>query len=123
VKYDPRMAMLNFLGTPFPIQFDAGKPRSDMGDGRIIINRESYRPETDEERIVLNVVRAGVDKYEDIVDLLTTQGDMEEDEILGTLKELKFRKRKRAVDFPCFFGLYNSKSAIAIKSSLRVSEE
>jgi hypothetical protein len=123
VKYDPRMAMLNFLGTPFPIQFDAGKPRSDMGDGRIVVNRESYRPETDEERIVLNVVRAGVDKYEDIVDLLTTQGDMEEDEILGTLKELKFRKRKRAVDFPCFFALYNSKSAPSIKSSLRVSEE
>lgn len=93
-----------------------------MGDGRIVIQRDNYRPETDEERIVLNVVRAGIDKYEDIVDLLTTQGDMEEDEVLGTLKELKFRKRKRAVDFPCFFALYNSKSAPSVKSSLKIGE-
>jgi hypothetical protein len=122
VKYDPRMSMLVRLGVPFPIQFDAGKPRTDMGDGKIVLRRDNYRPENEEEQIVLNVIRAGVDTYEDIVDLLTTQGDMEEDEVLVTLKELKFRKRKRVVTYPDYFSLYNSKSAPQIRSSLKVTE-
>jgi len=99
--------------------FDAGKPRTEMGDGKIVIRRQNYRPETEEERIVLDVIKAGVDKYEDIVALLETDGDMAEDEILGTLKELKFRKNKRAVDYGCYFGLYNSKSAPSLKTGIR----
>lgn len=122
VKYDPRASMLTFLGTPFPISFDAGKPRTEMGDGKIVLLKPNYRPETDEERIVLSVIKAGVDIYEDIVNLLTTQGDMEEDEVLATLKELRFRKRKRVIQYPDYFGLYNSKSAPSIRSSLKISE-
>ena len=98
----------------FPIVFDAGKPRSNLGDGKIILRKPFYAPQTEEERVVLEVLKAGVDKYEDIVGLLYNEGDMEESETLETIKELKFNKAKRVVDFPCIFGLYNSKSAVAI---------
>jgi len=122
VKYDPRLNILARIGSPFPLAFDAGKPRSEMGDGKIVLRRLNYRPETEEERIVLDVLKAGVDKYEDIVSLIETDGDMVEDEVLATLKELKFRKSKRALDYACYFGLYNSKSAPSIKTSLKASE-
>lgn len=122
VKYDPRLNILARIGSPFPIAFDAGKPRSELGDGKIVIRRQNYRPENEEERIVLDVVGAGVDTYEDIVALLETEGDMVEDEVLATLKELKFRKSKRAVDYPCYFGLYNSKNAQQIATRLRATE-
>lgn len=111
--------MLVPIGRPFQIAVDAGKPRSNLGDGKIIIRRADYKPETEEERIVLDVIHAGVDTYEGIVELLETDGDMSEDEVLETLKELKFRKSKRAVDFPCYFSLYNSKSAPQLSTKLR----
>ncbi len=122
VKYDRRLDILVHLGGPFPIAFDAGRPRSYLGDGKILIRRENYRPETEEEQIVLNVLREGIDTYEDLVYILETDGDMCESETLATLKELKFRRGKRAIDFPCFFGLYNSKSAPQIKTTLRMED-
>jgi hypothetical protein len=122
VKYDRRMDMLSAISKPFSISFDAGKPRSFMGDGKIAITRPNYRPETEEERIVMDVLKAGLTNYEELVDLLENQGDMSEWETLTTLKELKFRKYKRAIEYPCDFGLYNSKSAPNIKTSVRVQD-
>tara|TARA_Y100000310_G_scaffold166912_2_gene166631 strand:+ start:8475 stop:9521 length:1047 start_codon:yes stop_codon:yes gene_type:complete len=122
VKYDRRMNMLVPMGRPFPIAFDAGKPRTEIGDGKIVIRKGKYAPETEEERIVLDVVKAGLDTYEGIVDILENEGDMSEYETLITLKELRFRKRKRAIDYPCYFGLYNSKSAPQVKTALKVED-
>ncbi len=125
VKYDRRLDMLIAVSKPFAISVDAGKPKSFMGDGRIAIRKPNYQPETEEERIVLTALQAGVDKYEELVDLLETEGDMSEWETLATLKELRFRKRggriKWVVDYPCYFGLFNSKSAPSMKTSLRIS--
>jgi len=122
VKYDPRMVMLVPLGRAYPISFDAGKPRSDMGDGRIQIIKPYYKPENEEERIVLDVLKAGVNSYEEIASILEKDGDMSEREVLDALKELKFRKYKRVLDYPCHFGLYNSKSAPQLKTKVRVED-
>lgn len=122
VKYDKRLNALIPLGQPFPIRIDAGKPKSDIGDGKIMIKKPWYKPESEEERIVLDVLRAGSDTYEDMVDFIQTHGDMSEVEILETLKELSFNPRKHAVDYPCYFRLYNSKSAPQIRTSLRITE-
>ncbi len=119
VKYDKRKDQFEMLGRPFPMPVDAGKPRTELGDGRIVVRRLGYRPESEEERIVLDVLHAGVDRYEGIVELPETDGHMCETETLVTLKELKFRKHKRVVDYPCFFGLYNSKSAVDVPTSLK----
>lgn len=107
VKYDKRLNILLPLGRPFPIRFDAGKPRSEMGDGKIIIRKSYYRPETEEERIVLDVLRAGVDNYEELVEIIETEGDMSEAEVLETVKSLSFMPRKHVLDYPCYFRLYN----------------
>lgn len=125
VRYDRRLDLFIPISNPFSISIDAGKPRSYLGDGKIVVrkSRWNYQPETEEERIVLDVIKAGVDTYEDIVELLENDGDMSEWETLATLKELKFRKSKRVIDYPCDFGLFNSKSAPQIKSSLRISEK
>lgn len=122
VKYDRRMGSLEILSKPFPIAFDAGKPRSNMGDGKIVICRANYIPEIEEERIVLDVIRAGADSYDSIVEFILDNGDMSEDEILATLKELKFRRSKRVINYPCYFGLFNSKSAPQIRTSLKTEE-
>lgn len=118
VKWDRRKVMFIPLGRPFPMAIDAGKPRTNLGDGRISIRRTNYSPETEEERVILDVIRVGAETYEEIIDLIETHGDMSEREVLATLKELKFRKHKRAIDYPCYFGLYNSKSAPQMKTSL-----
>ena len=128
VKYDKRLDILIPISKPFTISIDAGKPRSYLGDGKIIVRPEwlddqgklTYTPETEEERIVLDVLMAGVNVYEDIVKLLEEDGDMSEWETLATLKDLKFKKSKRVLDYPCDFGLFNSRSAPQIKSSLKV---
>ena len=124
VRYDKRMDLLIPVSKPFSISIDAGKPRSYLGDGKIVIkpDRWEYSPETEEERIILDVLKAGVDVYEDIVNLLEEEGDMSEWETLATLKDLKFKKSKRVIDYPCDFGLFNSKSAPQIKSSLKVAD-
>ena len=123
VKYDKRLQVLLSIGRPFPIPIDAGKPRSYLGDGRIIIRKPKYIPETEEERIVLEVLLAGADRYDELVDYIETYGDMRESEILATLKELAFVKRKRTVSYPCYFGLFNSKSVPQIKTALRSLKE
>jgi hypothetical protein len=130
VRYDKRMDLLIPVSKPFSISIDAGKPRSYLGDGKIIIKPDRlgdkgellYSPETEEERIVLDVLKAGVNVYEDIVNLLEEEGDMSEWETLATLKDLKFKKNKRIIDYPCDFGLFNSKSAPNIKSSLKIAD-
>lgn len=122
VKYDKRLNMLAPLGRPFPIRFDAGKPRSEMGDGKIVIVKDWYKPETEEEEIVLNVIKMGYDKYEDIVKYIEEYGDMTEDEVLETIKDLSFIPRKHVLDFPCYFRLYNSKSSPVLKTSLKINE-
>lgn len=130
VRYDKRVDILVAISKPFSISIDAGKPRSYLGDGKIIIRPDClsdegellYAPETEEERIVLDVLMAGVDVYEDIVNLLEKDGDMSEWETLATLKDLKFKKNKRVIDYPCDFGLFNSKSAPNIKSSLKIGD-
>jgi hypothetical protein len=126
VKYDRRMDFLVPTSKPFAIPVDAGKPRSFLGDGKILIRKPNYLPETEEERIILDVLKSGLDKYGDIVNLLETEGDMSEYETLTTLKELRFGKQagrlKYVINYPCYFGLFNSKSAPQIKTSLRVQE-
>jgi len=124
VRYDKRMDILIPISKPFSISIDAGKPRSYLGDGKIAIRDggHNYPPETEEERIVLDVLKAGVNTYEDIVGLLEEEGDMSEWETLATLKDLKFKKNKRVIDYPCDFGLFNSKSAPNIKSSLKIAD-
>lgn len=128
VTYDKRKNMIIPIGQPFPIPVDAGKPRSELGDGKIRITGKGtyYTPETQEERIVLTVLKSGVDIYEDIVELLATEGDMSEREVLGTLKRLGLklpgRKPKLVIDYPCWFKVYNSKSAPQLKTSVKVEE-
>ena len=122
VSYDRRLGEITLIGEPFPMAIDAGKPKSSLGDGKILIRRTGYKPETEEEEIILRILKAGIDNYEEIVDLLRADGDMTEAEVLSTLKELKFRKRKRAIDYPCWFSLYNSKSAPQLSTRLKVED-
>lgn len=127
VKYDARQDVLMPLpGRPFPISFDAGKPRSDMGNGKIVIRNSSYVPENEEERAVFNVIKAGADRYEDVVNRLECNGDMDEQDTLAVFKELGLklpgRRPKFAIWYPCYFWLYNSKSAPQLRTSLRVQE-
>lgn len=128
VAYDKRKDLILPIGRPFPIPVDAGRPRSHLGDGKIRITEygKRYQPETDEERIVLEVLRAGVDNYEEMVDLLATDGDMTEDEVLGTLKglglKLAGKRPKMVVDYPCYFKIYNSKSAPQLSTRVRADD-
>jgi len=125
VKYERRLDMLLALPrVPLRITFDAGKPRSNMGDGRIVIKKPKYEPVTDEERIVLYVLKEGCDNYEEMVELLETKGDMTEDETLLTLKDLGLRlpgrRPKFVVWYPCDLHLFNSKSAPQLRTALKV---
>ena len=118
--YDASRDRIEIIGKPFKIPVDAGKPRSDFGDGKIRLRRAVYYPQTEEERIVLDVIKAGYDNYEAIVELIESEGDMTEQEVLDTLKELKFRISKRAIDYPCPFGLWNSKSTPQVTTRLKM---
>lgn len=111
VTYHPQKECLLPTSRAFPIAFDGGKPRSYLGDGKIVIKKDWYRGETDEEKLVLGAIKSGINIYEDLVRELEDQADMSEAETLTVLKELKFRKTKRVIDYPCFFGLWNSKNA------------
>ena len=122
VRYDRRVEILIHTGRPFPIIVDAGKPIGYLGDGKIKVKKLDYKPETEEEQIVLNVLKAGAETYEDLVEFISEHGDMSETEILNTLKHLKFNKRKHVVDYPCWFSIYNSKSAPNLKTSLKLQE-
>ena len=99
VKYDKRMDTLVSVAKPFAIPVDAGKPRSFIGDGKIHIRKPNYTPESEEERIVLEVLKAGADNYDELVEFIETEGDMSEQEILATLKELRFAKTNGQLKF------------------------
>lgn len=122
VKYDKRMMVLLSIGRPFPIAVDAGKPRSYLGDGQIIVRKPKYNPETEEERVVLNVLNEGINNYDELVNYIGTYGDMSEGEVLATLKELAFVKRKRVISYPCYFLIFNSKSVPQLRTALRIQE-
>jgi len=122
VKYDKRLQVLISIGRPFPIPVDAGKPRNYLGDGLIVVRNPKYTPETEEERVVLTVLNEGMTKYDELVDYIETYGDMGEGEILATLKELAFVRRKRAVSYPCYFLIFNSKSVPQMRTSLKSVE-
>ena len=122
VKYDKRMMVLLSIGRPFPIAVDAGKPRSYLGDGLIVVRKPKYIPETEEERVVLTVLNEGMTKYDELVNYIETYGDMGEGEILATLKELAFVRRKRAITYPCYFLIFNSKSAPQMRTALKSVE-
>ena len=122
VKWDYNQKMLVSIGSPFPIAFDAGSPRRFIGDGKIQLLKPQYQSETEEERIVLDVLKAGADTYEELVQVITTYGDMSKDEILATLKELKFRKHKRVIFYPDYFSIFNSKSAPNQNTRIKVED-
>ncbi len=127
VKYDKRMDLIIPVGRPFAIPVDAGKPRSYIGDGKIIIKRPNYRPEIPEEAVVLEAIKAGLDSYDDLVAFLEDAGDMSEYEILNTLKELclklpHMRKPKFAVWYPCIYHIFNSRSAPNLRTNVKVGD-
>lgn len=124
VHYEPRLDILEIMsGKPtLPITIDAAKPCSFLGNGKIYIRNDRYKydAENEEERIILDVIKAGYDTYESIVDLIYDKGDMTEDEILATLKELKYRRYKKIIDYPDYFHIYNSRSVPNITSKIKV---
>jgi len=124
VKYDRHRDHFELVRQPFPLPFDAGRPRSDLGDGKIKLVKPHYRPENEEERVVLEVLKSGVDNYEKLVEVLETDGDMNEEEISVTVKELGLRlegkRPKFVISYPCYFKLWNSKSAPQLTSGLKV---
>jgi len=127
VKYDRRMDMIIPIGRPFAIPVDAGKPRAYIGNGKIIIKKPGYRPETTEEAIILEAVKAGLDTYEGLVAFLEEAGAMSEFEVLATLKELCLnlmpkKRPKMVLQFPCVYGLFNSRSAPNLKTNIRISD-
>lgn len=137
VRWDKRrrvLVPLNPVSQTFPIAWDAGKPRVDLGEGRVTLRRPRYRPETEEEGIVLTVIKdiaeggnAVTARITDVVDYIEEHGDMSEEEVLETIKLLRFAKDatgqpKRVVTFPCFFDLFNSKSAPQMRSSLKIKD-
>lgn len=124
VAYDRKAEKLVPTSKSFPMAYDAGKPRSYLGDGKIFIKSEKswYRAETDDEELVLSCIKSGLNVYEDIVDVLGRDAGMSESEVLATLKELKFRKTKRIIDYPCFFSLFNSKNSPELSAKGLLSE-
>lgn len=127
VKYDRRMDLIVPIGRPFAIPVDAGKPRSYIGDGKIIIKKPNYRPETLEEAIVLEAIKAGLDTYEELVGFLEAAGDMSEFEVLRTLKELCLnlmpRKRyKGVITYPCIYFIFNSRSAPNLSTNVKAGD-
>ncbi len=125
-RYDRRMDMLLATGNPFHITVDAGRPRSFLGDGRIVVRRPDYVPESEEERVVLAVLKTGVDDYDQLVDYLETEGDMSEWETLRTLKQLSLwlpgmSAGKFVIDYPCWFRVFDSRSTPQIRTTLKAT--
>lgn len=122
IKYDRRRDMLFPTSKPFAIPVDAGKPRSFIGNGKIVIKKPNYIPDNEEERIVLDVIKAGADNYEELVEFLENEGDMTEGEVLTTLKQLCLKLQgmppKFVIWYPCYYHIFNSRSAPQIKTSL-----
>jgi len=128
VRYDKRMDLIVPVGRVFPIPIDAGRPRKYIGDGKIVIRKPNYRPETEEERIVLTCLKAGVSDYDELVAYLENVGDMSEFEILQTLKDLclnlqdEGKRPKFAIWYPCVYFLFNSRSAPNLRTAIKVGD-
>lgn len=126
VKYDMRMDLIIPIGRPFAIPLDAGKPRPYIGDGKIVIKKSYYKPETPEEAIVLEAIKAGLDTYDDLVDFLEATGDISEFEVLATLKELCLKlpgkRPKFAINYPCVYHIFNSRSAPNLRTNIKVGD-
>ncbi len=127
VKYDKRLDILTPIGRPFAIPVDAGRPRRFIGDGRIVVKKQWYKPENEEERVVLDVLNSGVDRYENLVELIESGGDMSEFDVLRTLKRLCLKlpgeKLKGVVWYPCYYFIFNSRSAPQMRTKVRVEED
>ena len=126
VSYNRWRDLIVPTSNPITIPVDAGKPRSFIGDGKIVIKKPDYKPETEEERIVLDVIRAGADNYEELVEFLETEGDMSEIETLETLKDLclyfEDKKPKFVIWYPCYYFIFNSRSLPQIDTRLKVGD-
>ncbi len=127
VRYDRRKDIFVYkTSNPFRITVDAGKPRRFLGTGKIAVLKPDYVPETEEERVVLAVLKTGVDEYDQLVEYLATEGDMSERETLRTLKQLSLKLPSQrpsfAITYPCWFRTFNSRSAPQIQTALKVSD-
>ena len=129
MKWDKRRDTLTPMPLnqiPFLIPLDAGVPRKELGDGIIRIRRGDYVPENDHEYNVLEVIKSGVNVYEDIVNLLVQEKVMSQQEIGDTVKKLGLKipgyRPKMVLDYPCYFKIYNSKSAVALNTSVKFEE-
>jgi hypothetical protein len=128
VKYDRRMDLIIPVGRPFPIPVDAGKPRRYIGDGKIVVRRPDYQPETEEEQIVLTCLKAGINDYEQLVAYLENTGDMSEFEVLRVLKDLSLnlqdegKRPKFVIDYPCIYKIFNSRSTPNLTTKVKVSD-
>ncbi len=129
--YDRRLDILLAVGDPFRLTVDAGRPRSFLGDGKIVVRRPTYEPETEEERVVLAVLKdenLGIDQYDSLVDYLETEGDMSEWETLRTLKQLSLwlpgeSAGKFVIDYPCWFRVFDSRSSPRIRTTLKAPKD
>ena len=126
VRYDRRMDLIIPVSSPLAIPVDAGKPRSFIGDGKITIRKPNYQPQSAEERIILDSIKAGYDTYDELVEFLENESGISQNEILVTLKELCLklpgRKPKFAIAYPCYYFIFNSRSAPQLKTSIKVDE-
>jgi len=124
VKYDKRMDLLVPVGKPFPIPVDAGKPRSYIGDGRIVVKKPNYQPDSDDEELVLEALKSGIDNYDELVMFLDDKGSMTAGETLAIVKELGLKlpgkRPKFVISYPCIYKLFNSRSAPNMKSSIKI---
>lgn len=125
VKYDSRLELLVPMGRATIIPVDAGKPRTYMGDGRIVVRRPDYQPETEEELLVLDALKAGHDTYENLV-LFLEEGEMSEIETLATLKSLCLKlpgkRPKFAIWYPCVYHIFNSRSAPSMTTRVKAGD-
>ena len=136
VKYDRRMDLIIPIARPFVIHIDAGKPLPYIGDGKVVVKKPDYRPETTEEQVIINVLKArnvllsdkGIDvsDYATLVAFLETMGVMTEHEILYTLKELCLKlpgkRPKFVLWYPCIYHTFNSRSAPNLKTNIKVGD-
>jgi hypothetical protein len=124
--YDRERDRLQTISRAFAIPLDAGKPRSFLGDGKIVVRKPWYKPENDEERLVLSALGAGLSDYEALVAFLEVEAEMSEWETLAVLKELCLKlpgkRPKFVIDYPCYYRIFNSKSAPNMKTSIRTED-
>jgi hypothetical protein len=126
VAYDHYRDRLTPVGRFQSIPVDAGKPRSDIGDGKIVIRNRNYTPQTPEEYIVIEAIKAGINDYKTLVAFLDAEGDISEMDTLLTLKDLCLKlpgkRPKFAIWYPCIYHIFNSQSAPNLTTRLKAEE-